>query len=632
MVVTLDRTRPLPPLTLEWVKGALLISAGLFGVLLALALLFLIVAVVWYALCLIWIALVYTVLYVLASIPILILLAALGGAAEGSKGAEGGGCAVGGVLLIGGCIVFNVQGGAWDIAGGVTSEVYKGTLNWADGGWQWLTNAANGLWRTFMDYDVYAWAWVVFGAGVTASAVALGLVGAARSVSPARRVLARVRFQCPRCASQEVLYRCPGCRELHAELVPSRNGIWTAQCEKCGTTLGTTDTSGRQQLGKVCAGCSADLDHPAIGRFPEYHIAVVGAKNSGKTTLMVAALMAIEEEFAPAKGWRLTFANAGEESDYRARVARMKSGQTQPQTARAPRPTAFTVAIEGLTGGSGVLLYLYDAAGEDIQDGGAGGEGVAMHDFHAIVDGVILVVDPFAETGVRHAVATAGLTLPAAVNAAPQDALYILGRMIPFWVRARRGSSKGQFDFPLAVVVTKLDAGGLAGRVGGYAEHLESRQTMTEAAQDALAQSDDIRRVLQEDSVSDLLELIESHFRVVEYFGTSALGRVASSTDRSPFRPRGAAAPLVWLLSRVGALTDHGPTTRAARAALSWFRDALRGQNGGLSRALAGAIIAVPVLLLVYPLWAWWGALWTILFVGTVVLSALVYRSYRSAS
>ena len=57
----------------------------------------------------------------------------------------------------------------------------------------------------------------------------------------------------------------------------------------------------------------------------------------------------------------------------------------------------------------------------------ATGAGLGGHDFHAFIDGVILVVDPFAEEGLRREIEMAGAPAPTQRYA---DAHYVLGRMI----------------------------------------------------------------------------------------------------------------------------------------------------------------------------------------------------------
>jgi Double-GTPase 2 len=601
----LDTTHTVLPLTSKWVRYAFLIGLGLFLPLLVGAAGSYLLGVLWYVLCMLWIAIAYCVIYLIASLPFVAILGvAVASVKKGGSDSGKAGCGA----LMAMWAVSLVFGNTFAWGQGVTEPIRVGTLSAADGGWAWMASWAGFFFHDlFVGYWAYLLPWGVPLGALLISAGTLGLIGIARMDMGFRKVFMSVRWQCPSCKGSRPLFVCPGgCGTLH-EPIASRHGIWKCQCGKCKAALGTTSITGLLKLKRVCFDCSKSLEHPELGNLPEYHFAVVGAKNSGKTNLMIAALYTLETEFAPAHKLKLSFASAAEERDYRAGVALLRSGSPQPQTPRSVRPSAFTVALKPASGGEGVLLYLYDAAGEDIQAGDAGDMGLSGHDFHRIVDGVILIVDPFAEESLRGRIAADYPNgLPAGINPAPYDANFILDRALPFWERTQQVSAQARLPFPIAVTVAKLDACRLFDRVGAYPGLSAAHSTYAAVAAETVRLSDAVRRLLAENGCGNLLAQIDSHFRTARFFGVSAFGRLAESSNRSPFQSRGTLAPLAWLLTQTGALSDSPQSVQAAGRAWKNVSRILRGTEG-TRRAVTGWLCLIVVAALVM------GAIWWII-------------------
>src|SRR5438552_4255278 len=73
-----------------------------------------------------------------------------------------------------------------------------------------------------------------------------------RFLSGLYRVLHKIDNTCPACrVSAPPLYCCPRCGNLHDELRPSVNGVWTVLCA-CAVPLATTDAGGRAAYRRVC--------------------------------------------------------------------------------------------------------------------------------------------------------------------------------------------------------------------------------------------------------------------------------------------------------------------------------------------------------------------------------------------
>jgi hypothetical protein len=481
----------------------------------------------------------------------------------------------------------------------------------------------------FIDHKVYLWSWSVFAATLTAAGLTGLVLGALRLESAVKYAMLKIGYRCPVCHSCRVPhFRCHKCSALITDLRPTIYGIFQAQCGNCRAIVSTTDLGGRLRLEKVCSspGCSHDLTDKALGTMSEFGIAVVGATSSGKTALMLSSVWQFEEDFAPGQRLKVDFANPSEERNYRQAVQELRKGRVPPKTGVMAVPRAFNLSLQPRSG-RGALLYLYDAAGEAFEEGAAG---LAGHSFHRRIDGVIFVLDPFAEQEWRR-------RLPAAargqVNPAAVEATEILGQLLPHWERCLHIPSHGRFPFPLALVVTKMDACGLEKVLGGREELVGFRGPVSDAAERAVRGSDELRQFLLAAGLGNLLRMLEERFADVAYFGATALGRLPDPKDASPFRPRGVLAPLVWLCDKAHALTDTPGLLQAGRHVWSFIRRCLRGAEGGWARAGAWATLTVGITAAGFVLWLIGGLS---LCVATAVLlfglaAVLTYRLTRRA-
>lgn len=613
----LDRSQPYPFLTLAIHQKALIISAALFAVFPIGWMICMVGGAIGFAACWVWFGIVWLFFFGIV-FGSAILVCGLGGAiayAAKKNGANGGAAwAVVIGIIIG--IVIIVNGLEWATENVV--PVQNSMRELAMAAWDTCASTADYLLKDlFIGYRIHLWSWAVLAASLAVALGTMGVIAFASSERVLGPLFGRVHFQCPNCSRRESLFRCPRCPTLHDDLVPSRYGVWTAACGNCGAPLGTTAASGKLNLEKVCK-CTRDLKHPDLGKLPEFHIAYVGAKNSGKTHLMIAAIEHLETVFASAHDMTITFADRAEDQDYRDRIRQLRAGKRFGQTVRSNRPPALYLSVKQKDS-TGFLLYLYDAAGEDIQLGDAA---VSGHDFHRIADGIVFVADPFAEpVWRREAERLNGGRLPDGINPAPQDAQYILGRMLPLWLRTQNVAGSGRLRVPVAVVLSKADAYGLDKRFR-LAESADTYDTFKDAATAAVEPSDEVRTFLRDTAgAADFIQNIESHFPKVSYFGATALGRLDTTTDTRPFQSRGAFAPVLWLLHETGGLPDGRVVDRRWVNFSQYCARCFRGQEGATARwAVWFALIAgVPGILGT----AWLlGGSWAML--GAILVPALI--------
>lgn len=585
----IDRTQPLLTLTWPWYGRALIVAAAILALLFVCALLCGLVGGFIYLVCLLIAIVIYVVAYAIALLPILAalgVLGALGASQKDSSEKAGGGCAA--ILVIIGFFWFMSWSNWWSNTTGVPPKMCGPLMDWATEVWNATTNAAGACCTGFFTYRVYLFSASAIAAALFVGGATLATIAAVRGDRFFSSWFGRIHFQCPRCRNATTLVCCPQCGTGHDDLLPSRYGIWSNQC-RCGNALGTTRAR-QASLAKKCAACQFDLQHPQLGQLPEFHFAVVGAQGSGKTTLLTAALDYLEQEFAPSNGLEVTVAATADGKEHYQRVQRLKARQSQAPTPPAVRPLALQVSLRDPKTERGCLLYLYDASGLDIQSGAWTGDGVGGHDFHAFIDGVILVMDALAEQGIRRrAEAQAGG--PPLSGSDTRDAHYILCRLLPFWASAQHRKHQERFIFPLAVVVSKLDTCRLADSLGGLAATDRKPGTLAAVVHAAKTQSPQVRKLLQDAESNDLLQLLDSHFRRICYFG-SRLPVGGSGTGAAGSHGE-ASAPLLWLMDQAGA---GKPTV--LRNCLGRVSRCMRGLEGKRTQRIVWSVFAASTALI----------------------------------
>ena len=392
------------------------------------------------------------------------------------------------------------------------------------------------------------WAWSPFLLSLLVASSLLLVTGILRCEQHLKWAFFKIGYRCPKCHKAYLpRFRCPNCKDLIPDLLPSIYGILHVRCT-CGHILPTTDLSGRLGLDKVCNNpdCSADLKDPTFGLHGEYHLAIVGAAASGKSTFMVNSIRQFEQSFAFQNDLLLNFEDKVQERVFRSWTERLDRGKLLDKTLRSAT-RAFTLSITRRNR-AGSRVYIYDVAGEDF----GSEEELIRHEFHRFMDGIIFVIDPASERDMIDAkrLRPGGST---AIRYEGNDAIAILARLINSLEERLKVRAGGRFGIPVAVVLTKADSLKLSMVLdvsGGYS-------SMEAAAIDAERDSTRIRELLAKHKLNNVLNILEARFHRVAYFGVSSLGREPSDTDETPFRPRGVLAPLVWLCFQTCALNDE---------------------------------------------------------------------------
>ena len=424
---------------------------------------------------------------------------------------------------------------------------------------------------------------VVCGVLVAVLVVALAgvswlLIWLLRLADAVRRRVRHASYECPTDHERFALpiYVCPGCGAEHRRLVPGRWGIFRREC-RCGqTALPTTVIGGRQRVPQRCPS-----GHPMsgfLGYAENLPIAIVGGPSAGKSTFLAGALVELD---APDAGVYIEPLSESRDA-YSRLIEAMRTGVAPEKTVDEQRP-ALVAEIQG--SGRSRALYAYDLAGEVY----SAEDKVRGLRFLARSAGIVLLIDPFsiahvAEDHAQELVGQAAHVLPSS-----EDPMRVYERLLATLKEAAVQTQQ----MPLALVIAKTDALGIQQEI------------------DRLAQSEQPgageRAWLEQNGAGNLVRAIEEDFKHVGWFSLSALGRMPDPADKTPFTPRGALAPLLWILARRGVhpsaqaqqVTHTAQRLTATAADLPAPTAAVRARNAGIVTAFGAAALIAGLIALV---------------------------------
>ena len=218
-------------------------------------------------------------------------------------------------------------------------------------------------------------------------AAVLGIVVfALRTAELVQMTANRAFYACVAChASPEVPdYECPSCHLRQAGLLPGVHGVLFRKCE-CGKLLPTSLLLGRGRLTAHCPTCDSVV-LGGFGSLRNVHIPLVGAPGVGKTSWLCAAITEIQDSARINN----TVCDLPQPRD-RTWAAEVNAAMNE---GRMPAKTLDTsegahVVRLGRTAPE-MLLCVYDKAGECFKSQA----GLALHEYLAYRDGIILLVDP----------------------------------------------------------------------------------------------------------------------------------------------------------------------------------------------------------------------------------------------
>lgn len=357
------------------------------------------------------------------------------------------------------------------------------------------------------------------------------LIWLLRFADGVRRRVRHASYECPTDHERFALpvYLCPACGAEHHRLVPGRWGIFKRECGCGDTALPTTVIAGRQKVPQQCP-----AGHPMsgfLGFAENLPVAIVGGPSAGKSTFLAGALVELE---SPEAGVYIEPLSESRDA-YSRLVDAMRAGVTPEKTVDEQRP-ALVAEVQGT--GRSRALYAYDLAGEVY----SAEDKVRGLRFLARSAGIVLLVDPFsighvAEDRAQQLAAEGARVLPSS-----EDPMRVYERLLSTLKEAGADTQ----DMPLAVVIAKSDAFGVQADIDALADGSGGGE----------------RAWLLANGAGNFVRSIEQDFKQVGWFSLSALGRMPDPENKAPFIPRGALAPLLWVLAR----RDIHPSSQAATA------------------------------------------------------------------
>ena len=388
-------------------------------------------------------------------------------------------------------------------------------------------------------------------------------------------------LHCPYCYAgfnpQDIQFRCAGlgaegCKpepdrvlsahtgrpETLLPAFPAQRLDRPAACPRCGAVSSV----------RICPHCHRRL--PAkFGEIPSYLIALVGAKESGKTVflaVLVHELMHrlgadLNASLSPADDHTAReFASVHDTPLYRG--SRVLQQPTATSTSdRTPLVFRFTIgspsrsrwAARRGSRPTSVLLALYDSGGEDLWTQQLAEQNAR---YLAAVDGIVLLLDPLQMSGARH-LAAPGTRLPsqAGLSDTPVNVLHNFTNLL---LRTGQACPDGLISKALVVAFSKIDAfqdtlptsSPLRHPPAPYFSERDSQRVHAEA-----------QRLLIQWDGSLIDRTAALHYARYRYSAISSLGETPTADNLISgrgIRPYRVFDPLAWMLNRFGVLPQHG--------------------------------------------------------------------------
>lgn len=337
---------------------------------------------------------------------------------------------------------------------------------------------------------------------------------------------------------------------------PLGRPLKSAACPVCGES----------STQRICPACHHNLPY-TVGEHEDLILAVIGAKEAGKSHYLAVLIETLRNQVAPAFDCSLSAMDDETINRYNQdfyepvfkRREMIPITRSAAADTRVKQPLVFSLAFmkKSLLGGSKTFktltLAFFDTAGEDLN---AEDTMAVQNKYIYNADGIVLLMDPLQLPELR-------LRLDLPEHELPRqntEATDILDRTANLVRKARGLKPDRPIDIPLALAFSKFDAlderildpGSLLRQPGG---HLTARRF---DLRDFHAVQTELRGLLLDDwQYGSLVQNLQHHFPRHAFFGLSALGCNPHATSRiNRFRPRRVEDPLLWMLWERGLIKE----------------------------------------------------------------------------
>ncbi|MBQ2726859.1 MAG: hypothetical protein IJF78_14235 [Clostridia bacterium] len=364
------------------------------------------------------------------------------------------------------------------------------------------------------------------------------------------------KYLCPRCFEEQnmddVEYICSNtnreksCSRAASKLpfkpeTKSKN----PRCDECGQPLVT----------KICPMCGFELPM-GIGTTSNYPIAIIGAKESGKSNYVAVLINQLRNEIG--KSFDCSLMACGDNTInrykrefydplYRHRMCAgaTDSGEVEPliYSLLFKRPAKWLRKAVN----DAVSLTFFDTAGENLNSLAS----MQTHNRYLChASGIILLLDPLQLPAVRNEL-EGKITLPQENT----EVTAILSRAIEI-IRTGTGMTDvtKKIDIPIAISFTKIDAVDSmldpASCLKNDSAHIRNGYFDTKDFNDS---NEEMQSLVEKWLGPELYQMVSLQFNHFAFFGLSALGSNPDVDKKIPkFRPFRVADPFLWILSQKG--------------------------------------------------------------------------------
>ena len=315
-----------------------------------------------------------------------------------------------------------------------------------------------------------------------------------------------------------------------------------------------THSCGKSTHIRVCPACKQELP-PSVDDLSDLSIAVVGAKESGKSHFIALLIRRIKELHAEF-GWSIMWLYPETNARYKREFERplFEDRQTINTTASASggaTPLVYSLRFDKGFLSKRIMLVFFDAAGEDLENA-SNLKYIDQYIYNA--SGIICLLDPLQLHTVRENLLANGhqeTELPQR-NADTGTIINQVARLI----HANSNLGNRQIDIPLAVAFSKMD---FVRDAGESARHVYDALYQESRHKGAFCQAefDNIDGLMRSWvwEVDDSAEILQdcSEFKQTGFFGFSALGsNPTNQTLQKRPQPFRVEDPFLWILKLYG--------------------------------------------------------------------------------
>lgn len=326
-------------------------------------------------------------------------------------------------------------------------------------------------------------------------------------------------------------YQCT-CGRLHTELVPSQYGIWKRKCE-CGKKLPTTFFNGRQKLKALCPICHNDIKDG--GKHREISIVVIGGPSSGKTCYITMAIPEIEKY---AQSHSMEFVLPTGHREYMTNRKSMDSGHV-PLKTNDLRLKYYDFYFSPKKDKIKTLVSLCDVAGEIFNNT----KNLETQNGVRAADAYLILVDPLTIAGFKQEVSKKVDVTKYGVSYSTSDD--VLSSLFTALDKIIADGNKGAINKEVAIVFTKSDIPTIDEKIGSTA--LANYMSKNHSSSKYDAQNALCEQFLKDYGEYNLVNILKSKFKSIQYFVCSSLGHVENGAR---FSPIGVEDPVLWLIDK----------------------------------------------------------------------------------